>query len=569
MTTGQDVAAGSSTSVVSGGPHYLTQLLAGATIDVRANACFALLVATSGGVCDSSNEPAGTIAATITISQTGVTWILPPQTLTLASGAYIAITGSNDSILCQTDFDCIINAATNGSAGTFNVSGTGNKIVGVQSVGGLQADQVGIEWQVTGTNNVIERNWIKQSGSFGLVATNCISCEISRNHIEQARNACIQVNGTNGLASTTNTKVYGNVGLECNTADTGDSGIAINSSGGVGNTRNTIVQSNTLRYMTGLSQNTASQVAVTAAESGSTVTLTAGANFSAAFVAGTTANPTVINVASCSVSDYDGTFALASGGSGTTALTYNHPFASGLGAATGCTVTLQQTGTRAAANCNGDVTGSLALPITSSVWSGGVVTMTSNGWITAPNLLLVGTTPMVVVSGATPSGMNGPQVVTASTGTTFSFAYASSGTVTGTVTVQVAGHGSQASGCSEGIQVTDNPQDSLITDNFVYGSYREGMVIAGSGNREIGNHCDGCGNYGTGVGAFMWSNTTLTGVLGNGEISDNVATNHTPFQTGYGISVNNGSSAGAWTTFTLREFSGIKQPGAMATSRPS
>lgn len=71
--------------------------------------------------------------------------------------------------------------------------------------------------------------------------------------------------------------------------------------------------------------------------------------------------------------------------------------------------------------------------VTSLVVSGGVATMN----VTGSHSQEVGTT--VLVAGATPSGLNGPHLVTAVTGTSVSFATTESdGTATGTITFKMA-----------------------------------------------------------------------------------------------------------------------------------
>jgi hypothetical protein len=517
ITCGTSSSGG--TGVITG--YCDTTKAAGANVGLRIAAC----LATSGVVvADASGETATlTLSTTLAMtSTTGQVIILPPATIVEGSGNTVNISGNHNIIECNEWRSCTVDGSTNGALGTINItSGKDSHILGVSIKGGSLTNQAGTEVTMSGAYHTFEHGSVDFAGSFGVSQTNCYRCKTIDSHFNHSVKAAWGVN-------------------------TG-----------------TIVVS----AMSG---------------SGTLATVTT----SAASLVGSTGNQTQVAIGSCSDTTYNGQFQATS--TGTTSFTYSTLTSVVSGSPTGCTYTVPSVanefidnkgannntvdtgdaevgitssggigltdGTIIRGNyfyndlavCNGDSTGATALAVTSIVISGTTATATVP---VNPNLIISPVASTVVISGATTTGgsINGNQTVVTASSTQFTFSTAvGSQTATGTITFVVAGHGSNAHGCSEMYQMTDKSANTEFAGNEGLNSWREMFATSGTGNRIHDNKCTNPNAINGGNGCFMMSVThngglETQGYFGDSTFTHNIALLNTSITTPYCYSIQLGT----------------------------
>jgi len=536
LTRGQRVfgtALGNGVNVTAGSEYEYTSLLAGATADARLQQCITDL-ASSGGICDMTGEASAiSPAATITITTNNITIYWVSGTYTEGNSITINISGNNDQVLCLQKWTCTIDASNNGAVGAFNINaGQNNLLSGFKVLGGRLTSQAGFEVNISGSHNAMQDMWIVNGGAWGSQFVNCFECSGVRNRIEQATRAGIGVTGS-ALAVSTATRV------------------------------------------------------------GTLATITT----TAAQIIGGTGTRTFVDMQSCSLSPYNGVFQATATGANT--FTYTMASDPG-GSATSCTYTIYTEGTLIAdnvlidnntidtgdgglaiqsasgigvvegtivrgntvrynsygtASCNGDTTGATPLSVTLA-GNGATITATVGAGVTAPNQMMLTspTASVVTFSGITGGGLaNATPFTVASVGaTTFTITNANCNpSCTGTITFVINGHGSLATGCSEGIQQTDKATDTEIVGNTVINSYRESFATSGTG---LNMHANRCINPallgGSGNGCFMLSVSSGGGltIAGDAVMADNIAINGGTNSNAYAFSVQAGTGSSN-TTF--------------------
>jgi hypothetical protein len=198
-------------------------------------------------------------------------------------------------------------------------------------------------------------------------------------------------------------------------------------------------------------------------------------------------------------------------------------------------------------------------PIASVSGNGTTVTLVYTTPLTGTFIYKVGQTVALSTFSGAWAGINGNQVLTASSTTSISFTNATTGTTTtGSVTYVPT---STDTGCSESFQLTDTTWNNVVAHNHVYLSSKEGYAWSGNGNVIVGNTCDACDQYtATPGGAFSFTHTGSAnlggGNFGDTTVTGNVVTNTSPLNLLYGFTVvgASGASTTAWTaknvTFT-------------------
>jgi hypothetical protein len=176
--------------------------------------CQTLLPA-SGGTCDGSYEPAQTTLATVTISSSNVVVILPPVTLTLGNGFLgLSVTASNSGFVCLQQWSCVLDASNNGGNGTISMANSvtatsGDFANNIKLIGGRLNKQAGNEVVMTGTAHQFTNSWSVNAGRDAVTLSNCNSCIVQHNIIDQSGAAAIIIN-TNSNSSTSN---YNDIGF--------------------------------------------------------------------------------------------------------------------------------------------------------------------------------------------------------------------------------------------------------------------------------------------------------------------------------------------------------------------
>ncbi|HXM63722.1 MAG TPA: hypothetical protein VN950_22870 [Terriglobales bacterium] len=493
-------SGGGGSGVITG--YCDTTKATGANAGLRIAAC----LATSGVVvADASGETATlTFSTSLTMtSTTGQVVILPPATIVEGSGNTINISGNHNIIECNEWRSCTLDGSTNGALGTVNItSGKDSHILGVAIKGGSLTNQAGTEVTMSGAYHTFEHGSVDFAGSFGVSQANCYRCKTIDSHFNHSVKAAWGVNtGTINLSA-----------------------------------------------MSG---------------SGTLATATT----SAASLVGSTGNQMQVAVGTCSDTTYNGQFQATS--TGTTSFTYNTLTSVVSGSPTGCTYTVPSVGNEFLDNkgannntvdtgdaevgitssgglgltdgtiirgnyfyndlpvCNGDTTGATALAVTSIVISGTTATATVP---INPNLITSPVASTVVIAGATTTGgsINGNQTIVTASSTQFTFTTSvGSQTATGTITYVVAGHGTNAHGCSEMYQMTDKATATEFAGNEGLNSWREMFATSGTGNRIHDNKCVNPNAINGGNGCFMMSVTHNGGLETQGYFGDSTFTHNT------------------------------------------
>src|SRR5450432_244337 len=213
-------------------------VLAGSGFAAHVAYCQTILP-TSGGTCDGSYEPAQMLPSTgITISSSNVVVILPPVTLTLTGGGVLAVGTalspvSNSGFLCQQKWSCVLDASSNNPTGTISIlGGNGDFADGIKMIGGRLNKLLGSDVVMTGTNHRFTNNWSVNAGRTAVALTDCNSCVVHYNVIDQSGAAAILAN-SDANGSTSN---YNDIGFNL----TRDANVNVSSAGQTANTQGTI-----------------------------------------------------------------------------------------------------------------------------------------------------------------------------------------------------------------------------------------------------------------------------------------------------------------------------------------
>lgn len=256
LTQGQPVTAdgtGGTGQTASSSAVFLdTTKLTGTTIAGRISTCLSTLAST-GGVCDARAEAAANLGASITWSQSNITLILPMVTITEATNQSIAISGSNNSVVCPALWACTLDGSSNGSANTISVSGSGNRLAYFAVTGGRLNGGTGSEVVISNTgaisNDIVEYLHVVNASDTAIQINDCTGCVAFRNRVDQAYGVGIQVDASN--VSSLDNKVVENQVYDAEISEgpngAGNGDINIISPGGQNLLLGTLVKGNDVR----------------------------------------------------------------------------------------------------------------------------------------------------------------------------------------------------------------------------------------------------------------------------------------------------------------------------------
>ncbi len=187
-----------------------TSKLPGATWDAQLNYCLNTLVSQICNMHALSNQ--GTLTSgTTPIAIPGNSLIILPHNTTLhfSNGFTFNFTGGpNYALVCiENDWQCILDASNNGSAGIVNAGASYGVFQGWQGIGGRLLGQSGLEFVATSSiavlsHIIVDHVQILQAGSNAFTMTNCNYCGFQNNSEADSPNGVGFNLNSNGVNNT-------------------------------------------------------------------------------------------------------------------------------------------------------------------------------------------------------------------------------------------------------------------------------------------------------------------------------------------------------------------------------
>jgi hypothetical protein len=267
LTRGQHLVATATSNIETSGPIYDTRQ-SGSGMGIVSNIQFCLMaLGSGGGICDARAESGQTTSSSLNVTNSGVTILMPPVTITIGAGLNFTISGSNSGFLCGGPLlSCTINeyAAGAPTIAAVNLIGpSGDFFIGFQTNGG-RCDKTAVchasgaggmpntENAITATGNghQILNNLIADSGQIGVNLASCNSCLVQDNEIDRSGWEAILVNTNVNTQTANQNQILNNLvqnSQATNAQAQGQIGVSCSFLNCVGSTDGTLIEGNTVK----------------------------------------------------------------------------------------------------------------------------------------------------------------------------------------------------------------------------------------------------------------------------------------------------------------------------------